>query len=95
MEKLTNTYETCEDCYEEICIMDMIVKDTPDGNCIYCKKCTERHKQLEKDAEILCRKWGINVEKLKRDTEREERQHLKQAEKQENKEKKEKRKVNA
>lgn len=95
MEKLMNTYETCEDCYDSICILDMVVKDTPDGNCIYCKKCTERHKQLEKDAEILCRKWGINVEKLKRDTEREERQHLKQVEKQENKEKKEKRKVNA
>ena len=94
MEKLMNTYETCEDCYGQISIMDMIVKDTPDGNCIYCKKCTERHKQLEKDAEILCRKWGINIEKLKRETEREERQHLKQAEKQENKEKKEKRKVN-
>ena len=95
MEKLMNTYETCEDCYDLISIMDMIVKDTPDGNCIYCKKCTERHKQLEKDAEILCRKWGINIEKLKRETEREERQHLKQVEKQENKEKKEKRKVNA
>ena len=95
MEKLMNTYETCEDCYDQICILDMVVKDTPDGNCIYCKKCTERHKQLEKDAEILCRKWGINIEKLKRETEREERQHLKQVEKQENKEKKEKRKVNA
>ena len=95
MDKLMNTYETCEDCFDSICIMDMVVKYTPDGNCIYCKKCTERHKQLEKDAEILCRKWGINVEKLKRDTEREERQHLKQVEKQESKEKKEKRKVNA
>ena len=95
MEKLMNTYETCEDCYDSICILDMVVKDTPDGNCIYCKKCTERHKQLEKDAEVLCRKWGINVEKLKRESERQERQHLKQVEKQEIKEKKEKRKVNA
>lgn len=95
MDKLMNTYETCEDCFDSICIMDMVVKYTPDGNCIYCKKCTERHKQLEKDAEVLCRKWGIDVEKLKRETERQERQHLKQVEKQENKEKKEKRKVNA
>ena len=22
--------------------MDMVVKDTPDGICIYCRKCTER-----------------------------------------------------
>lgn len=88
MEILMNTYETCEDCFDRICIMDnMVVKETPDGNCIYCRKCTERHKLLEKDAEILCRKWGINVEKLKRDTEREERQHLRQAEKKEKKDK--------
>ena len=92
---MDDIFETCEDCYNQVSIMKMIVKETADGNCIYCKKCTERHKQLEKDAEILCRKWGINVEKLKRDTEREERQHLKQVEKQESKEKKEKRKVNA
>ena len=39
-------YETCEDCCEPVNIMNMIVKDTPDGNCIYCKKCTERYKQL-------------------------------------------------
>ena len=44
MEKLTNTFETCEDCYNRICVMDMVVKDTPDGICIYCQKCTERHK---------------------------------------------------
>ncbi len=47
---------------------------------------------LEREAETLCRKWGINVEKLKRDTEREERQHLKQLEK---KDKEEKRTTNA
>ncbi len=92
MDKLTNTFETCEDCYNKICIMDMVVKDTPDGICIYCRKCTVRHKLLEKEAEALCRKWGIDGEKLKRETEREERQHLRQSEK---KEKKEKRTTNA
>jgi hypothetical protein len=35
--------------------MDMVVKDTPDGICIYCHKFTERHKLLEKEAEALCR----------------------------------------
>ncbi len=30
MEKPMNTYETCEDCDNNICIMDMVVKDTPD-----------------------------------------------------------------
>ena len=72
--------------------MDMVVKETPVGNCVYCEKCTQRHDQLEKDAKMLCRKWGIDVEKL----EREERQHLNQLEKKEKKDiKKKKRKANA
>ncbi len=87
MEKLMNTFETCEDCYDRICIMDMVVKDTPDGICIYCRKCTDRHKLLEKEAVILCRKWGIDVEKLKRETEKEGRQHLRQMEKKDKTEK--------
>ena len=48
MDKLNNTFETCEDCYNKVCIMEMVVTDTPDGICIYCRKCTERHKQLKK-----------------------------------------------
>ncbi len=38
-----------------------------------------RHKTLEKEAETL--QWVIDVEKLKRETEKEERQHFKQVEK--------------
>jgi hypothetical protein len=34
----------------------------------------------DKETETLCRKWGIDVEKLERETEREERQHLRQQE---------------
>ena len=66
MEKLTNTFETCEDCYKRVCIMDMVVKDTPDGICIYCQKCAERHKLLDKGAGTLCRKWGMMLRNLKR-----------------------------
>ena len=51
MIKLINTYDTCEDCFNRVCIMDMVVKDTPDGICIYCRKCTERHNFLEREAE--------------------------------------------
>ena len=39
----------------------MIVKDKPDGNCIYCPKCVQSHKQLEKEAETLIKKWGLDV----------------------------------
>ena len=54
-------YETCEDCLEPVNIMNMIVKETPDGNYIYCPKCVQRHKQLEKEAETLIRKWGLDI----------------------------------
>lgn len=95
MDKLMNTFETCEDCYKSICIMDMVVKETADYTCIYCRECTEKHKLLEREAEILCRKWGIDVEKLKRETEREEKKHLRQLEKKERQDKKEKRPTKA
>ena len=41
MEKLMNTFETCEDCYDRMCIMDMVVKDTPEGIRIYFRKPTK------------------------------------------------------
>ena len=50
---------------------------------------------MEREAEILCRKWGIDVEKLKRETEREEKKHLRQLEKKERQDKKEKRPTKA
>jgi hypothetical protein len=87
MDKLINTFESCEDCYDRIGIIDMVVKDTPDGICIYCRKCTDRHKLLEKEAEALCRKWGLDVEKLKQETEKEERHYLRQSEEETKKEK--------
>jgi hypothetical protein len=54
-------FETCEDCWEPVNIMVMIVKETIDGNCIYCPKCVQRHKQLERDAETLIKKWGLDI----------------------------------
>ncbi len=52
MDKLMNTvsFEACEDCYDRICIMDMVVKEALDGICIYFRKCAERYKFLERGA---------------------------------------------
>jgi len=81
-------YETCEDCWEKINILEMIVKETVDGNCIYCPKCVEKHKKLEKEAETLIRKWGLNINL------RDEPKQFKKKEKKENKPKKEKKENN-
>ena len=58
---MDDIFETCEDCYNQVSIMEMIVKETPDGNCIYCSKCVEHHKFLEKEAEKLIKQWGLDV----------------------------------
>ncbi len=39
----------------------MIVKETPDGNYIYCSKCVEHHKFLGKEAEKLIKQRGLNI----------------------------------
>jgi hypothetical protein len=31
---MKDIFETCEDCYGPVNIIEFIVKDTPDGNCI-------------------------------------------------------------
>ena len=58
---MEDTFETCEDCLHKVNIMEMIVKDTPDGNCIYCPKCVEHHKFLETEAKKLIEKWGLDI----------------------------------
>jgi hypothetical protein len=58
---MDDIFETCEDCYNQVSIMKMIVKETPDGNCIYCSKCVEHHKYLEKEADKLIKQWGLDV----------------------------------
>ncbi len=47
MDKLMNTVETCEDCYDRNCIVDMVVNDIPDCICIYCRKCTAKRQYLK------------------------------------------------
>lgn len=39
-------YEECEDCWKKVDIMKMIVKETSDGNCIYCPECIKKQKEL-------------------------------------------------
>ena len=56
-------YEECEGCYNKVDIMEMTVKWTPDGDCIYCPKCMEHDKFLERETERLCKLWGIDRKK--------------------------------
>jgi hypothetical protein len=58
-------------------MMDIIVKETVDGNCIYCPKCVQLHKFLEQVEKRLCNVWGIDVIKFGKEIEREEKQILK------------------
>ena len=52
-------FKMCEDCFEDVNIMVMSVKDTPDGQCIYCPKCIKHHKFLEIEEKRLAKLWGL------------------------------------
>ena len=60
-----DTFEECESCYVKVKITEMIVKGTPDGNCIYCPKCVEHHKFLETELERLCKVYSIDPKQYK------------------------------
>jgi len=83
MDEIKIYYEECQDCYGKVNMMEMIVKETPDGNCIYCPKCVAHHKYLEEESKKLCLKWGIDPVAFAKQVDKEEKRLLK-----ENKEKK-------
>jgi hypothetical protein len=62
---MEDTYEECESCYGKVGITEMKVKDTPDGICIYCPKCTEHHKFLDNELRRLVKFYNIDTKKLK------------------------------
>jgi hypothetical protein len=78
MDEIDVHYQQCEDCCCKVDIMLMIVKETSDGNCIYCPKCVEHHKFLAEEEKRLCLLWGINVNKFAKETEKAEKKLLKQ-----------------
>ncbi len=79
MSEIKEYFEECEDCYKSVNMMEIIVKETPDGNCIYCPDCVKRHKYLDEQAKILCRKWGIDPIKYGKEVEKEEKRLLKES----------------
>ena len=52
-------FKMCEDCFENVNIMVMSVKGTPDGQCIYCPKCVQHHKFLEMEEKRLAKLWVL------------------------------------
>ena len=79
MAEINVYYEECEDCWCKVNMMEMIVKETADGNCIYCPKCVERHKFLEQESKRLCKLWGIDPIKYGKEVEREEKRMLRES----------------
>lgn len=78
MSEIKVYYEECEDCYGKVSMMEMIVKETPDGNCIYCPKCVERHKFLDEESKRLCKQWGIDTVAFAKQVDKEEKKLLKE-----------------
>ena len=77
MDEMNEVYEQCEECLCEVNMMEIVVKETADGNCIYYPKCVEHHKFLAQEEKRLCKLWGIDMIKYGQQVEKEERRLLK------------------
>ena len=77
MNEMNEVFEQCEDCYSDVNMMDIVVKETADGNCIYCPKCVLRHKFLEQEEKRLCKLYGIDIVKFGKEVDKEEKRLLK------------------
>jgi hypothetical protein len=73
MDEINEVYEQCEDCLCKVNMMEIVVKETADGNCIYCPKCVKHHEFLAQEKKRLCKLCGINRIKLGQQVEKEER----------------------
>lgn len=58
-------YKECECCFMNVHINKMIIKETVEGNCIYCPKCVEYHDYLNNEALKLYRIYNINPKNYK------------------------------
>ncbi len=52
--EMKDFYEQYDECFAVVNMIDIIVKETPDGNCIYCPKCVGYHKFLAQEEKRLC-----------------------------------------
>ena len=77
MDEMNEVYEQCEECLCDVNMMEIVVKETADGNCIYCPKCVEHHKFLAQEEKRLCKLWGLDLIKYGQQVEKEERRLLK------------------
>ena len=81
MDEINIYYVECEDFYGKVSMMEMIVKETADGNCTYCPKCVAHHKYLEEESKKLCLKWGIDPVAFAKQVDKEEKRLLKEQKK--------------
>ena len=81
MDEINIYYVECEDCYGKVSMMEMIVKETADGNCTYCPKCVAHHKYLEEETKKLWLKWGIDPIAFAKQVDKEEKRLLKEQKK--------------
>ena len=79
IEMFENEFKQCDECFEDVNIMKMIVKGTPDGQCIYCPKCVQHHNFLEMEEKRLAKLWGIDLVKYGKQVEQQERRIAKTA----------------
>ncbi len=79
MDEIKQYFEECQECYKMVDMMEIIVKETAEGNCIYCPECVKHHKFLAEEEKRLCKLWGIDPIKYGKEIDRQEKKMLKES----------------
>ena len=69
---MNNHFGYCERCYKKIInIEDIYVRQTEDGDVLYCLKCKEEILHTEAEFERLVKVYNIDLAKVTKDTDKE------------------------
>ena len=79
MSELKQYFEECQECYQMVNMMEIIVKETADGNCIYCPECVKHHKFLAQEEKRLLKLYNIDPVKYGKEVEKEEKRMIRES----------------
>ena len=76
---MNNYFGYCDRCYKKIIDMeDIYVRQTDDGDALYCSKCKAEILHTEQEFLRLVKVYNIDLAKVSRDTDKECKAKIKQ-----------------
>ena len=76
---MNNHFGYCDRCYKKIIDMeDIYVRQTDDGDALYCSKCKAEILHTEQEFQRLVKHYNIDLAKITKETDKECKAKLKQ-----------------